>query len=71
MRRATRRGGYGLLGDIVLGLVGSIVGSWIFRAVGIYPRAGLLALIGVAFIGAVLVIVAGRALGRGRGYARA
>jgi len=28
-------------------------------------------LIVVAFIGAVLVIVAGRALGRGRGYARA
>jgi uncharacterized membrane protein YeaQ/YmgE (transglycosylase-associated protein family) len=27
----TRGGGYGLLGDIVLGSVGSIVGSWIFR----------------------------------------
>jgi uncharacterized membrane protein YeaQ/YmgE (transglycosylase-associated protein family) len=64
-------GGYGLIGDIVLGLVGSIVGSWIFRAPGVSRGAGLLALIVVAFIGAVLVIVAGRALGRGRGYARA
>ena len=27
-------GGYGLIGDVVLGLVGSIVGSWIFRALG-------------------------------------
>jgi uncharacterized membrane protein YeaQ/YmgE (transglycosylase-associated protein family) len=64
-------GGYGLIGDIVLGLVGSIVGSWIFRALGVSRGAGLLALIVVAFIGAVLVIFAGRALGRGRGYARA
>ena len=53
-------GGYGLIGDIVLGLVGSIVGSWIFRALGVYPRAGLLALVVVAFIGAVLVIGAQR-----------
>lgn len=64
-------GGYGLIGDIVLGLVGSIVGSWIFRALGVYPRAGMLALILVAFIGAAIVIVAGRALRGGRGYARA
>jgi uncharacterized membrane protein YeaQ/YmgE (transglycosylase-associated protein family) len=64
-------GGYGLIGDIVLGLVGSIVGSWIFGALGVYPRAGMLAAVVVAFVGAVLVIVAGRALGGGRGYARA
>ena len=64
-------GGYGLIGDIVLGLVGSIVGSWIFGALGVYPRAGMLAAVVVAFIGAVIVILAGRALGRGRGYARA
>ena len=64
-------GGYGLIGDIVLRLVGSIVGSWIFRALGVSRGAGLLAAVVVAFIGAVLVIVAGRALGRGRGYARA
>jgi hypothetical protein len=31
----------------------------------------MLALVVVAFIGAVIVIVAGRALGAGRGYARA
>jgi len=60
-------GGSGLIGDIVLGLVGSIVGSWMFRALGVYPRAGMLALILVAFIGAVIVIVAGRALRGGRG----
>ena len=38
------RGGYGLKWDIVLGLAGSAVGSWIFWALGVYPGAGLAAL---------------------------
>jgi len=33
------RGGYGLKGDIVLGLAGSAVGSWIFWALGASPGA--------------------------------
>ncbi len=53
-------GGYGLIGDIVLGLVGSLLGSWIFRALGVSPGAGLFMAVVVAFIGAVLVIGAQR-----------
>ncbi len=45
-------GGYGLTGDILLGLGGSIVGSWLFRALGIAPEAGRLATVVVAFGGA-------------------
>ncbi len=60
-------GGYGLIGDIVLGLVGSIVGSWIFQALGVSAGAGLFAAVVVAFVGAVLVIFAQRKLW----YARA
>ncbi len=55
-------GGYGLIGDIVLGLVGSLLGSWIFRALGVSPGAGLFMAVVVAFIGAVLVIGAQRLL---------
>jgi len=29
-----KSGGYGLKGDLILGLVGSIVGSWLFWALG-------------------------------------
>ncbi len=57
-------GGYGLIGDIALGLVGSLLGSWIFRALGISPGAGLLMAVGVVFIGAVLVIGAQRMIWR-------
>jgi uncharacterized membrane protein YeaQ/YmgE (transglycosylase-associated protein family) len=58
--RSPRADRYGLIGDIALGLVGSIVGSLVFRALGVSPSAGLIALVVVAFIGAVLVIGAQR-----------
>ena len=54
------RGGYGLKWDIVLGLAGSAVGSWIFWALGVYPEAGLAALAVVAFVGTAIPIVAQR-----------
>ena len=53
-------GGYGLIGDIGLGLGGSIVGIWLFRALGISPGAGWFAMVVVAFVGAAIVIVAQR-----------
>ena len=53
-------GGYGLIGDIALGLVGSLLGSWLFRALGVSAGAGLFAAVVVAFIGAVIVIGAQR-----------
>ncbi len=55
-----KAGGYGLTGDLILGLAGSIVGSWIFWALGVSPGAGLFALAVVAFLGAAFVIVAQR-----------
>jgi len=51
-----RGGGYGLVGDIALGLVGSLLGSVIFWALGVATGAGLFMAVLVAFIGAVLVI---------------
>jgi uncharacterized membrane protein YeaQ/YmgE (transglycosylase-associated protein family) len=54
------RGGYGLRWDIILGLAGSAVGSWIFWALGVSPGAGLALVAGVAFVGAAIPIVAQR-----------
>ena len=53
-------GGYGLTGDMLLGLVGSIVGSWIFGILGISPGAGMFVTVVVAFLGAAAVIGAQR-----------
>jgi len=55
-----KRDGSGLKKDIIFGLVGSIGASWIFRAVGMFPAAGIVAMAVVAFIGAVIPIVAQR-----------
>ena len=49
--------GYGLIGDIVIGIVGAFVGGWIFAALHITsPFGGLAGTILVAFIGAVVLL---------------
>jgi uncharacterized membrane protein YeaQ/YmgE (transglycosylase-associated protein family) len=55
-----KRGSYGLNWDLTLGLVGSIGGSWLLRSLGFYPGAGIVATAVVAFIVAVIPIVAQR-----------
>ena len=43
--------GYGLVGDIIIGIVGAFVGGWILRALGTgVPVGGLPGVIIVAFI---------------------
>src|ERR671918_2471655 len=56
------RGGHGLKTDIFLGLVGSIGLSWIFRAVGLFPDAGIVAMAFLASIGAAITLTAQRKL---------
>lgn len=49
--------GYGLAGDIVIGIVGAFIGGWILRALGTgVPVGGLPGVIIVAFIGAVVLL---------------
>jgi uncharacterized membrane protein YeaQ/YmgE (transglycosylase-associated protein family) len=50
--------GYGLLGDIIIGIIGAFVGSWLFRQMGWgTPFDGLIGTIFVAFIGAVVLLL--------------
>ena len=49
--------GYGLIGDIIIGIVGAFVGGWLFSALGVAsPFGGLAGTIFVAFIGAVVLL---------------
>lgn len=51
-------GGYGLIGDIIVGVVGAFIGGWVLRAVGAgRPWGGLAGTIFVAFIGAVILLL--------------
>ncbi len=49
--------GYGLIGDIIIGIVGAFVGGWLFTSLGVTsPLGGLAGVIFVAFIGAVVLL---------------
>lgn len=48
-------GGFGVLGDIVVGILGAVIGGYLFGVVGI-GGSGLLGQIIVATVGAILLI---------------
>lgn len=51
-------GGYGVIGDIVVGIVGAFLGGWLFRSLSIAsPFAGLAGTIFIAFIGAIVLLL--------------
>lgn len=49
-------GGYGIVGDMIVGVLGALLGGWLFGHLGIGAGGGLLGSIIVAFIGAVILI---------------
>jgi uncharacterized membrane protein YeaQ/YmgE (transglycosylase-associated protein family) len=53
-------GGYGVVGDIVLGVLGALVGGFLFRQLGLSAGGGLIGALIVATIGAVVLIFAVR-----------
>ena len=59
-------GGYGLIGDIIVGVLGGLLGGWIGTSL-LHINAGVsginIELILVAFVGAVILLVLFRALG--------
>jgi len=48
--------GYGLVMDLALGVIGSLVGNWIMRMLGLITPSNLVAQIVVAILGAVVVV---------------
>ena len=49
-------GGFGVIGDIVVGILGAVVGGWLFGTLGVSTGGGLLGAILVATVGAVVLI---------------
>ena len=49
-------GGFGVVGDIIVGVIGALLGGWLFGAMGIWPGGGLIGSIVVATIGAIILI---------------
>ena len=49
-------GGFGVIGDIVVGIVGALIGGFLFRSLGVSAGGGLIGSIIVALIGAIVLI---------------
>ena len=57
-------GGFGLLGDIVVGIVGAFFGGWLLPRLGINLGVGLVPIIASATIGAVVLLLILRVIRR-------
>jgi uncharacterized membrane protein YeaQ/YmgE (transglycosylase-associated protein family) len=57
-------GGFGLIGDLVVGIIGALIGGLFFSGLAGFAGGGLLDSILVATLGAVLLLVVLRVLKR-------
>ena len=57
-------GGYGLIGDIIVGIVGAFIAGWLLPRSGIVIGAGIVGAIINAFIGAVILLIVLRLIKR-------
>ena len=64
-----RGGGYGIVGDVIVGLVGALMGGFLASLVGL-GASGFIGTIIVAFIGACILIAILRAVSGGMGRRR-
>jgi uncharacterized membrane protein YeaQ/YmgE (transglycosylase-associated protein family) len=49
-------GGYGLIGDLVIGVVGAVLGGWLFGVLGISAGGSIIGNLVTAVIGAVVLL---------------
>jgi len=49
-------GGFGVVGDIVVGVIGAVIGGFLFQRSGVFAGSGLLGSLFIATIGAVILL---------------
>ncbi len=64
--RIMEGGGFGLIGDLIVGLIGAFIGDWLLPQLGIHLGTGIIELIVNALIGAIVLLFVLRLIG-GRG----
>jgi len=63
-------GGFGLIGDLIVGLIGAFIGDWLLPQLNIHLGTGIIALIVNAFVGAVVLLLILRLVTGWRGGSR-
>jgi len=54
--KVIRGGGYGVIGDMIVGVIGAFIGGWLFGVLGI-SAGGFIGSLITAFVGAVILIL--------------
>jgi uncharacterized membrane protein YeaQ/YmgE (transglycosylase-associated protein family) len=54
--KLVRGEGFGCIGDVILGLIGSVVGGWLFTKLGIFHTNTFLYSLAAATVGAVILV---------------
>lgn len=57
-------GGFGLIGDIVVGIIGAFVGGWLAGVLHVHLGSGWISSIITAAVGAILLLILLRAVRR-------
>lgn len=54
--KVMRGQGYGLIGDLILGLIGGVVGGWLFAQLQVAGPSGVIGSLVVATVGAIILV---------------
>ncbi len=54
--KLVKGGGFGLVGDLVVGVIGAVLGGWLFGSFGASLGGGLIGSLIVATVGAVILL---------------
>ncbi|PNE11427.1 MAG: GlsB/YeaQ/YmgE family stress response membrane protein [Beijerinckiaceae bacterium] len=60
--------GFGIVGDLLIGIVGAFIGSWLLPQLGIHLGSGIIAAIINATIGALILLLIIRLVRGGGGW---
>jgi uncharacterized membrane protein YeaQ/YmgE (transglycosylase-associated protein family) len=60
-------GGFGLIGDLIVGVIGAFIGDWVLPRLNVHLGMGMVALVLNATIGAILLLIVLRVVAGSRG----
>jgi uncharacterized membrane protein YeaQ/YmgE (transglycosylase-associated protein family) len=62
--QVVRGGGFGLVGDLVVGVLGALIAGWLFPRIGVSLGSGILGAILSAAVGAIILLLVIRLIRR-------
>lgn len=66
--KIVRGSGFGIIGDLLVGIVGAFIGNWLLPRAGLHLGAGIISAIVNATLGAILLLLVVRLLGGAGGW---